>query len=99
MKFNVAKLKIVPNIREALRRLGYFGLNPRNGEPSYIKRLSRISHYPRFHLYIDDTREQLTFNLHLDQKQPSYQGSRMHSGEYEGDLVEAEAERVKNYFG
>jgi len=36
------------------------------------------------------------FSLHLDQKKPSYEGSTGHSGEYDGDVVEGEAERIKN---
>jgi len=35
------------------------------------------------------------FSLHLDQKQPSYQGSHAHSGEYFGPVVETEADRIK----
>jgi len=37
----------------------------------------------------------LIFNLHLDQKKPLYKGSSAHSGEYDSDLVENEAERIK----
>ena len=36
------------------------------------------------------------FKLHLDQKKPSYEGSKKHSGEYDGPLVEGEAKRIKN---
>ena len=35
------------------------------------------------------------FNLHLDQKKPSYEGSRGHSGEYDGPVVEEEVKRIK----
>lgn len=38
----------------------------------------------------------LIFNLHLDQKKPSYKGSHAHSGEYDGKLVKEEAERIKS---
>jgi hypothetical protein len=34
-------------------------------------------------------------NLHLDQKQASYGGSSAHNGEYGGETVETEGERVK----
>ena len=37
----------------------------------------------------------IEINLHLDQKKPSYEGAAAHSGEYEGELVEKEAERIK----
>ncbi len=59
--------------------------------------------YPRFHIYlkIDDSTDSpqeiknLIFNLHLDQKKPIYKGTTAHSGEYEGELVEKETERIK----
>jgi len=95
MKFDIAKDKMGFNIREGLRRLGYFGLLM-GGETSYVRRLSRIQHYPRFHLYLNDFSDKITFNLHLDQKQTSYQGSSAHNGEYDGDTTAAEAERIKS---
>jgi len=39
--------------------------------------------------------ENLIFNLHLDQKRPIYKGVTAHSGEYEGEVVEKEVERIK----
>lgn len=53
-------------------------------------------YYPRFHIYLKLESGNLYFNLHLDQKQPSYKGSHAHSGEYDGKLVEEEAERIKS---
>ena len=35
------------------------------------------------------------FNLHLDQKKPSYEGQTGHSGDYDGAVIKAEAERIK----
>ena len=93
MKFSLPKDKIKFNIREGLRHLSYFGLLI-GGETSYVRRLSRIQHYPRFHLYLNETDNQITFNLHLDQKHASYEGSSAHSGEYDGETVKAEAERI-----
>ena len=93
MKFIINKDKLRFNIREGLRHLGYFGLLV-GGETSYVKRLSRIQHYPRFHLYLNETNDQITFNLHLDQKHASYEGSSAHSGEYNGETVTSEAERI-----
>lgn len=52
------------------------------------------SGYPRFHLYIRPREAEADFNLHLDQKAPIYK-TRAHGGEYEGELVEREAERIK----
>ncbi len=76
---------------EILRRSGY-GLvrDPRNPETSFSRRLGG-GIYPRFHAYIDGN----TLNIHLDQKQASYGGYNKHSGEYDGDVVENEAERIR----
>ena len=38
----------------------------------------------------------LVLNLHLDQKQASYEGSTAHSGDYDSDLVRQEAQRIYN---
>lgn len=38
---------------------------------------------------------QLVINLHVDQKAPTYQRGRAHSGEYDGQLVEQEAARLR----
>lgn len=53
--------------------------------------------YPKFHLYckVSDDKKSALLNLHLDQKQPSYKGTRAHSGEYEGELIEREAARIQ----
>jgi hypothetical protein len=48
-------------------------------------------------MYVEEDGDNYSFNLHLDQKQPSYSGSRAHSGEYDGELVESEMERLKAY--
>lgn len=85
------------NTQTLFRRLGYSPDRLQNpGEPSYHRRLRTLA-YPRFHVYIQvDMARELTFTIHLDMKQPSYQGSAAHSGEYGGPVVENEAERIKN---
>ena len=75
-----------------IKRCGYAEIKDREGKVSYIRRL-RGYHYPRFHVYVENN----SFNLHLDQKAPSYSGSPAHSGEYEGETVEKEAERIKQF--
>lgn len=74
-------------------------------EISIVRQIGR-NDYPRFHLYIkeksfvaaasQDKLNTFVFNLHLDQKKPSYKGNSAHSGEYDGEVVEEEAERIKN---
>ena len=77
------------------RKIGYrpMGVDEK-GEYNLVRPLSRD--YPRFHIYVKKEGDTFYINLHLDQKQPSYKGSSAHSGEYEGELVEREAERIKN---
>ncbi len=73
----------------------------KEGEFSIVRQIGR-NDYPRFHLYIKANSlaqgglPGYIFNLHLDQKKPSYEGVKGHSGDYDGDVVEAEAERIKN---
>ena len=76
-----------------------------SGEASEVSvaRKLGVGDYPRFHLYIrqsfgtepQDKLNTYVFNLHSDQKKPSYKGSHGHSGEYEGKLAEEEMGRIK----
>lgn len=78
-----------------MRRCGYAEIHDRlSGKTSYVRRLS-WNFYPRFHAYLEADGERLMIDLHLDQKKPSYHGSAAHSGEYNGEAVEREAERIK----
>ena len=96
---------IQKSVNDIMRQIGYIPAHFQNkGEFSIIRKISR-NDYPRFHLYIKEadrpidrstTGMSFNFSLHLDQKKPSYEGSKGHSGEYDGDVVENEAERIKN---
>lgn len=89
--------KQVGNLLDALRRAGYVPFrDPKSGEHSFVCRLGP-DFYPRFHLYLHEDDQWITFSLHLDQKQASYAGSHMHSGEYEGEHVEREMERIRGW--
>ncbi|OGG40167.1 hypothetical protein A3A21_00730 [Candidatus Jorgensenbacteria bacterium RIFCSPLOWO2_01_FULL_45_25b] len=82
------------NMQTMIRRFGYTPLGyTERGEMNCVRPISRD--YPRFHLYIKQQGTKYTFSLHLDQKRPSYGGVTAHSGEYEGDVVEDEAGRIK----
>lgn len=82
--------------RNLLRRCGYAEIfDSRTREVSYVKRLSR-EFYPRFHAYPQEIPDGLIINFHLDMKKPSYEGFTAHSGEYEGPLLDKEAERIHN---
>jgi len=80
------------------RKIGYrpIGVDA-NNEYSIIKTLTPRKNYPRFHIYLTKNNEtgEFELNLHLDQKMPSYEGTSAHAGEYEGELVRKEAERIK----
>ena len=79
-----------------IRRCGYGQLiNRRTGEKNYVHRCGPLL-YPRFHVYIKEESAGFVFNLHLDQRQPIYAGVTAHSGEYDGEVVEREGERIKN---
>lgn len=79
-----------------LRRVGYTYIRSRyDNSESFIRELSR-NHYPRFHIHVKQIEDKVCFNLHLDQKRPSYPGVRMHNAEHEGEVIEMEIERLKN---
>ncbi len=88
MKF-IIKNTSGDNIINLARKIGYYFQNE-----SFVRPLERRG-YPRFHLYIEENNNELTFNLHLDQKRPVYKTAHDHAAEYEGKLVENEAERIK----
>lgn len=95
MKFSISLEK--DHILGIMRRCGYApdGRDERTGEVRFFKSLGG-RRYPRFHLYAVVQDDEAILNLHLDQKQPSYQGSSAHSGEYEGPLIEQEASRIQS---
>ncbi|MFA6422181.1 MAG: hypothetical protein WCV92_02180 [Candidatus Buchananbacteria bacterium] len=87
------KIQIPDNLNpvDAIRRCGYGMVNDRRAEQvSFSRRLGQ-GIYPRFHVYINDR----VINLHLDQKQASYEGSSAHSGEYDSEVVLREGDRIK----
>lgn len=82
------------------RAIGYRPMGVSTDNEYNLVRPLAGRNYPRFHIYVrKDTEGIFHFNLHLDQKQPSYQGSSAHSGEYEGDLIEQEIERIRRILG
>ncbi|MFH1462542.1 MAG: hypothetical protein ABIG08_02550 [bacterium] len=85
----IIKGPLKENTQSLMRKIGYYFQNN-----SFIRPLSRGG-YPRFHLYLKTEGEDLILNLHLDQKRPIYKGTSAHAGEYEGNVVEQEAERIK----
>ena len=83
------------NPEKAILRCGYGKIvDRRMGKTSFAKRIHR-DFYPRFHVYIKEDGDSVIFDLHLDQKRPIYEGVTAHSGEYDGEVVEREAERIR----
>ena len=98
MKFSIHEENIKENIIDLSRKIGYLsiGRGKNEAELSFVRPL-KGSNYPRFHLLIrTDNGKDILFNLHLDQKKTIYRGSVAHSGEYDGPVIEQEAERIKN---
>jgi len=96
MKFSLEN-KSNQNVSLLLRRAGYRYQKLKGRELIFFRPLSQ-EYYPHFHLYLIEEEDKLFFSLHLDQKRPSYKGSSAHSGEYGGELVEKEAQRIKDLF-
>lgn len=93
MKFSVKNPR--GNILSVGRKIGYILQRESSpSEVSFTRPLERGG-YPRFHLYVRVDGEELILNLHLDQKKPVYKGAHDHAAEYEGALVNNEAERIK----
>lgn len=81
------------NGRNILRRLSYGEQRTRAGQVSYTKRATG-ERFPRYHVYLEETPTGLQVNLHVDQKEASYEGTSAHAGEYDGPLVEQEMARI-----
>lgn len=100
MQFEIKNITKSQN--DLMRTIGYMPAFFQNqGEVSIVRQLGR-NDYPRFHCYIKanpSDKTALNFNIHLDQKKPSYEGSAGHSGDYDGPVIENEAERIKNLLG
>jgi hypothetical protein len=83
------------NMNTVMRRIGYTPLRwSDRGELNCVRPLQGQD-YPRFHAYVKEEGTTLTFNLHLDQKRPSYGNETAHSGDYESETVRAEAQRIQ----
>lgn len=78
-----------------MRRAGYALERARDtGEVSFARRLSGLP-FPRYHAYTEERGDKLFIKLHLDQKAPSYGGgSSAHAGEYDGETLSREVERI-----
>lgn len=82
------------NIYAILRRAGYVPIHDRmNQTSSFVRKLSS-GHYPRFHLYLNEERDQIVFDLHLDQAKTRYDGQTAHNADYDSPEVKNELARI-----
>ncbi len=79
--------------RNLMRRIGYGEQRTKSGQISYVRRVYG-ERFPRYHAYVEERDGGLIVNLHVDQKEASYQGTHAHGGEYEGPVVEKEMMRI-----
>ena len=106
MQFTIKNIK--ESINGLMRKIGYQPAYFQEKDQFSIIRKLTGNDYPRFHLYIKEedlvsnsieldtklTGKNYIFNLHLDQKKPSYEGAKGHSGEHDGEVVKGEANRI-----
>lgn len=96
MKIIINKANLPEHPEHFLRRAGYaFHRDDRMNKESFVRRLGN-HFYPRLHMYVEYQGDKIIFDLHLDQKQASYQGARMHNAEHGGEVVESEIRRLKS---
>ena len=88
MKFLLIGDKIQP--LQFMRQLGY---HPHKDNGSFERRLSR-EQFPRWHVYLQKIANGWEASLHLDQKGACHSGQKAHSGEYDGELLAEEKERI-----
>ena len=96
MKLIIKREQLTQTPQDFLRRAGY-GLifDRQRGINSFVRRLGG-GFYPRLHMYPEIQGDNIVFNLHMDQKQASYEGSHMHNAEYDNEIVAEEIERLRS---
>lgn len=89
--------KFRDNPNTLLRRCGYKPwFDPIKRKEAFIRRLSQVAFYPRFHIFYKyDKNQYLVLNLHLDVKRPMHKKRIRTFEDKESEVVRAEAERIK----
>jgi hypothetical protein len=95
MKLILNKSSLKENSVQLMRAAGYIFKRGIVGEEMSFERPLETSGFPKFHIYLTEDQNNIYLNLHLDQKRPSYAGTSAHSGEYDGDLLAEEIDRIK----
>jgi hypothetical protein len=97
MIFKIKEKETKDNLANLMKKAGYFCLGRGRDENdlSFVRSI-HANNYPRFHVIIrTDKGKDIIFDIHLDQKKPIYKGTRAHSAEYDGPVIENEASRIK----
>jgi hypothetical protein len=96
MKIKFTK-KFRDNPQTLLRRCGYKPwYDPKKGKEAFIRRISRVAFYPRFHIFYGYENQFLVLDLHLDAKKPMHKKGIRTFEDEESEVVRKEAERIKN---
>lgn len=89
------------NIENLMRslRYRYWGASQKDGKMQFVRTLETGGAYPRFHIYLQYNKQtkKIAIDLHFDQRKPVYQGTTAHRGEYEGEILKKEDERIKAF--
>ncbi len=101
MKFSINNNQLSVSYHQFLRQAGYTYIEDRRSGQGSFARPVNNNRYPRFHIYVNEKdKGEIVINIHLDQKQASYEGTTAHSGEYEDEgPVKEEVERLKILLG
>lgn len=92
MQLEIKNIRLNPVM--LLRRAGYTFQRNEGQEMSFVRALARAG-YPRFHMYVSVSGQDMKINIHLDQKKETYGEGTRHHGEYENDgALKTEMERL-----
>ena len=88
---------LADRVWNVMRGAGYGQQKADGSEIAFTRRLTGTP-FPRLHAYVEERGGGARVSLHIDQRQPSYEGSKAHGGEYAGPLLEREMDRLATFF-
>lgn len=93
MKFRLPnKFNLTPE--QMLRNAGYLYIFDKISQKGSFRKGLTEQRYPRFHMYITETPEEVVFDLHLDQSATRYEGQGAHNADYDSEQVKNELTRI-----
>lgn len=93
MKIKIFFSDLAQTLPVTLRQAGYQLYRQNGSELVFSRRLSRTNFFPRFHVYLHQTKDAWEGNLHYDLR-PMVQAHPVHGEEYTGPLIEEEYDRI-----